>query len=86
MTVGSGGRVRVRVEGTVQGVGFRPFVYRLASELELSGWVLNDSRGVLLEAEGAPAALEALLSRAARRGAASGRGRAHHAAGGGALG
>ena len=63
MTVGSGGRVRVRVEGTVQGVGFRPFVYRLASELELSGWVLNDSRGVLLEAEGAPAALEALLSR-----------------------
>jgi hydrogenase maturation protein HypF len=63
MTVGSGGRVRVRVEGTVQGVGFRPFVYRLASELELSGWVLNDSRGVLLEAEGASAALEALLSR-----------------------
>ena len=63
MTVRSGGRVRVRVEGTVQGVGFRPFVYRLASELELSGWVLNDSRGVLLEAEGAPAALEALLSR-----------------------
>ena len=46
-------RVRARVEGTVQGVGFRPFVYRLAAELGLAGWVLNDERGVLLEVEGA---------------------------------
>ena len=45
-------RVRARVEGTVQGVGFRPFVYRLASELELAGFVLNDERGVLVEVEG----------------------------------
>jgi hydrogenase maturation protein HypF len=45
-------RVRVRVSGTVQGVGFRPYVYRLAHELGLSGYVLNDSRGVLLEVEG----------------------------------
>ncbi|HZE06440.1 MAG TPA: Sua5/YciO/YrdC/YwlC family protein, partial [Solirubrobacteraceae bacterium] len=45
-------RARVRVEGTVQGVGFRPFVYRLAHELGLSGYVLNDERGVLLEVEG----------------------------------
>jgi hydrogenase maturation protein HypF len=45
-------RTRVRVEGTVQGVGYRPFVYRLADELDLAGWVLNDERGVLLEAEG----------------------------------
>jgi hydrogenase maturation protein HypF len=56
-------RVRVRVKGTVQGVGFRPFVYRVASELGLAGWVLNDERGVLLEAEGEAAAVEALLER-----------------------
>ena len=58
-------RVRVRVEGTVQGVGFRPYVYRLASELELAGWVLNDERGVLLEVEGAPSALDRFLERLA---------------------
>ena len=40
-------RERIRVRGTVQGVGFRPFVYRIASELALGGWVLNDERGVL---------------------------------------
>jgi hydrogenase maturation protein HypF len=56
-------RVRVRVEGTVQGVGFRPFVYRLAEELRLAGWVLNDERGVLLEAEGEAAAVESFLER-----------------------
>jgi len=45
-------RTRLRVEGTVQGVGFRPYVYRLAGELGLAGFVLNDSRGVLIEIEG----------------------------------
>ena len=50
-------RQRVRVRGTVQGVGFRPFVYRLATQLSLSGWVLNDAEGVLAEVEGDPAAL-----------------------------
>jgi hydrogenase maturation protein HypF len=45
-------RVRARVTGTVQGVGFRPFVYRLAQEGGLAGWVLNDVDGVLLEVEG----------------------------------
>jgi hydrogenase maturation protein HypF len=44
--------VRLRIEGTVQGVGFRPHVYRLASALGLGGYVRNDERGVLLEAEG----------------------------------
>ncbi len=47
-------RVRARVEGTVQGVGFRPYVYRLAGELGVAGHVLNDSRGVVVEVE-APA-------------------------------
>jgi hydrogenase maturation protein HypF len=45
-------RLRLRVEGTVQGVGFRPFVYRLAHELGLAGFVLNDSIGVVVEVEG----------------------------------
>jgi hydrogenase maturation protein HypF len=63
MTVGARQRLRVRVEGTVQGVGFRPFVYRAATELGLGGWVLNDSRGVLIEAEGDRRALDALLER-----------------------
>ncbi|MBV8959374.1 MAG: carbamoyltransferase HypF, partial [Actinobacteria bacterium] len=45
-------RVRLRVTGTVQGVGFRPFVYRHAVALGLSGSVCNDSGGVLIEAEG----------------------------------
>ena len=45
-------RLRVELKGAVQGVGFRPFVYRLAKELGLSGFVINDSRGVFIEVEG----------------------------------
>ena len=56
-------RARIRVEGTVQGVGFRPFVYRLARELELAGFVRNDERGVVIEAEGAPARVDQLVRR-----------------------
>jgi hydrogenase maturation protein HypF len=56
-------RVRIRIEGVVQGVGFRPFVHRLAAELGLAGFVHNDERGVVIEAEGAAPALEALLAR-----------------------
>ena len=56
-------RVRARVDGTVQGVGYRPFVYRLADELGIAGWVLNDERGVLVEAEGSPDAVEAFVAR-----------------------
>ncbi len=55
----------MRVGGTVQGVGFRPFVYRLARELELGGWVLNDTHGVLVEVEGEPDAVAELLRRLA---------------------
>jgi len=46
-------RTRLRVTGTVQGVGFRPFVHRHATALGLSGFVRNDSAGVLIEVEGA---------------------------------
>jgi hydrogenase maturation protein HypF len=55
-------RVRVRVEGVVQGVGFRPYVYRLARGHGLGGFVLNDDRGVELEAEGDADAIAAFLA------------------------
>ena len=58
-------RVRARVEGVVQGVGYRPFVYRLAGELGVDGWVLNDSRGVLVEAEGDGAVIDDFVARLA---------------------
>jgi hydrogenase maturation protein HypF len=54
---------RVLVRGTVQGVGFRPWVYGLAVEEGLSGRVRNDARGVTIEAFGRPEALEAFLRR-----------------------
>ncbi len=63
LTAGECVRRRVRIEGTVQGVGFRPHVYRLARELSLHGHVLNDSEGVLLEVEGPPARVEEFLAR-----------------------
>ncbi len=56
-------RLRVRVEGVVQGVGFRPHVYRLATGEGLAGHVLNDERGVLIEVEGARADLDRFLRR-----------------------
>lgn len=54
-------RVRVTVQGVVQGIGFRPFVYRLAHQFGLSGWVHNTADGVELEVEGRPAQLAAFL-------------------------
>jgi hydrogenase maturation protein HypF len=45
-------RLKIVVRGAVQGVGFRPFVYRLATELELNGWVSNTAQGVFIEVEG----------------------------------
>ena len=56
-------RARARVEGTVQGVGFRPYVWRLATQLGLGGFVLNDERGVLVEVEGAADAVERFRAR-----------------------
>lgn len=54
--------VRVRVRGVVQGVGFRPFVHRLAVQNRLSGWVMNDSEGVVLTVAGASASINLLLA------------------------
>lgn len=56
-------RVRVHYGGAVQGVGFRPFVYNLARELDLRGWVMNAATGLWIEAEGEPDRLEAFLER-----------------------
>ena len=49
--------------GAVQGVGFRPFVYRLAAEMGLAGWVLNSSAGLVVEVDGAPEELRRFLDR-----------------------
>jgi hydrogenase maturation protein HypF len=54
-------RCTVAVEGVVQGVGFRPFVYRLARSCGLGGSVRNDGRGILIELEGEPSAVERFL-------------------------
>ncbi len=51
----------VRVTGVVQGVGFRPFVHRLAVRHQLDGWVLNAAGEVQIEVEGPPGALQDFL-------------------------
>lgn len=56
-------REKIRVNGIVQGVGFRPFVYRLAQECKLGGFVRNNGRGVLIEVEGACDSLEQFRQR-----------------------
>jgi len=56
-------RQALRVSGVVQGVGFRPHVYRLANELSLSGFVRNDDRGVYVEIEGSPEGVTSFRSR-----------------------
>ena len=54
-------RRQIQVEGIVQGVGFRPFIYALATEGGLGGFVLNNSTGVLIELEGDRKALDRFL-------------------------
>jgi len=53
-------RRRIEVRGIVQGVGFRPFVYRLARDLALDGWVRNDVAGVTIEVQGEADHIETL--------------------------
>jgi hydrogenase maturation protein HypF len=52
---------RITVEGVVQGVGFRPFVYALAARHGLAGWVRNTASAVEIEVEGPPGAIEAFV-------------------------
>jgi hydrogenase maturation protein HypF len=56
-------RLKVALLGAVQGVGFRPFVHRLATELGLNGWVNNSAQGVRIELEGPRPQLEQFLLR-----------------------
>ena len=55
--------MQVLVVGVVQGVGFRPFVHRLATSLDLTGWIRNDPAGVTIEIEGRPDRLRDFLAR-----------------------
>src|SRR5215467_12021980 len=59
-------RLRVAIRGAAQGVGFRPFIYRLATELGLAGWVNNSSQGVFIEVEGSQGELRSFLLRIER--------------------
>lgn len=56
-------RWRIELAGSVQGVGFRPFVYRLANQLELSGWARNATSGLEIEVEGDRSSLERFSNR-----------------------
>lgn len=56
-------RLKLAIRGAVQGVGFRPFVHHLATELHVAGWVNNSPQGVFIEAEGPRAGLEQFLRR-----------------------
>ena len=56
-------RIHITIRGAVQGVGFRPFIFKIANELSLNGYVLNNSSGVFIEAEGEEPVLRNFLSR-----------------------
>lgn len=56
-------RLSVTVRGAVQGVGFRPFVHKIATRLGLTGWVKNSSQGVFIEVEGGREILDTFLTR-----------------------
>ena len=54
-------RVHIHITGIVQGVGYRPFVWRCATSLGLAGWVRNAADGVHIEAKGEQAALDSFV-------------------------
>ncbi len=56
-------RVRLSLQGLLQGVGFRPFVYQLADEIGLKGWVQNSPQGVSIEAEGSRESIDEFMTR-----------------------
>ncbi|TDX52397.1 carbamoyltransferase HypF [Orenia marismortui] len=55
-------RKKIKIKGIVQGVGFRPFIYRLASKQNLVGWVNNNSQGVIIDIEGESEKISSFLS------------------------
>jgi len=58
-------RLRVTIRGAVQGVGFRPHVFKLATSLSLTGWILNSPQGVTIEVEGPKQQTDGFLTRVA---------------------
>ena len=60
-------RLRVVCRGVVQGVGFRPTVHRVATDLGLSGWVRNSPEGVVIEVEGGAGGVAAFAERSRNR-------------------
>jgi hydrogenase maturation protein HypF len=58
---------RIRIRGIVQGVGFRPFVYRLARGHSLAGWVLNEGEGVEIHVEGCAAEVDSFVGELVRQ-------------------
>lgn len=56
-------RLKIMIRGAVQGVGFRPFIYRLAIDLNLKGWVNNSASGVFIDVEGNQENLDTFLKR-----------------------
>lgn len=54
---------KYRITGVVQGVGFRPFIHKLCDQLNLTGWIQNDSEGVLLELEGESISIENVINK-----------------------
>jgi len=56
-------RQQIRCRGTVQGVGFRPAIHRIASSMGLTGWVINDPLGATMEIEGSPVEIETFVDR-----------------------
>ena len=56
-------RLKISIKGAVQGVGFRPFIFKLAKTLDIKGYVLNSPQGVTIEAEGNKDILEEFILR-----------------------
>ena len=56
-------RIQLTIRGTLQGIGFRPFVFRLAKDLSLGGWIANTTQGTILELEGTRYHLRAFQNR-----------------------
>ncbi|MCI0472261.1 MAG: carbamoyltransferase HypF [Ignavibacteria bacterium] len=56
-------RIKISIKGAVQGVGFRPFIYKLAKSLDLKGYVSNTNEGVVIEAEGSENFLQEFILR-----------------------
>ena len=54
-------RLAITVQGIVQGVGFRPFVYNLAQAAQLTGWVVNESDAVRIEVQGPQQAVDGFV-------------------------